>query len=174
MKATPPIQPQPGALPLHRPSPPRSTQGPAPALRRRGQAGTRCSWQEGSISPVTAAGRGARKAVPFNLPSEPGCGGRPAHVCPVSEKTSQGRGPHTRTGTGTGSGCAWQLPTCRSHGALLDASHVAGHELVADVRERHVQQHLQRRFPAELPGVGARPRGGREGTVHCEKPDSGQ
>ena len=35
--------------------------------------------------------------------------------------------------------------TCGSHGALLNAPHVARKKLVAEVRKQHVQKHLQRR-----------------------------
>ena len=75
-------------------------------------------------------------------------------------------------GQGHAVGCAPQV-TCRSHSTLLDTSHVARHKLMAEVRERHVQEHLEQRFQAELPGGPGRGTR-RKAPCTCEKPDSGQ
>lgn len=44
--------------------------------------------------------------------------------------------------------------TCGSHGALLNASHVARQKLMEDVRQRHVQKHLEQGCPAQPPRPG--------------------
>lgn len=45
-------------------------------------------------------------------------------------------------------GGVWSQVTCGGHGTLLNASHVAWQELVAEVRNGHVQKHLPWRFEA--------------------------
>lgn len=67
--------------------------------------------------------------------------------------TGQGR-PRETTRQGAGKGGAWARVTCGGHGALLDASHVARQELVAEVRKGHIQKHLHRRAEACDPPGG--------------------
>lgn len=129
----------------------------------------------GSISPVTASGRGARghagpslwKNMLFNLASRavPGCpqvsrgqalGKFPSTTHFAGEQAlgqKQGRaGPQGRS-----AGHRWRQVndegvTCGSHGALLDASHVARQKLMAEVRKRHVQKHLKQIFSSVTGG----------------------